>query len=53
MALVKKYFPVVLVILLAFYIVTQPNDAAGAFRALGSGVAQIATGFGTFVSSLT
>jgi hypothetical protein len=38
---------------LVFYIVTQPAAAAGVFKAIGSGLASIANGFGSFVGNLT
>jgi len=48
----KKMMPYIIGGLLAFYVVTQPGDAAGAVRTLGGGVASIANGFGAFLASL-
>jgi hypothetical protein len=49
---VKKALGWVVVAFLAFYVVTQPADAANLLRSLGDGLRDIATGFGTFVSNV-
>lgn len=36
-----------------FYVVTQPQDAAGAIRSIGSGLQSAAVGFSQFITSLT
>lgn len=38
--------------LLVFYVVTQPQNAAGLVRSIGGGLQGIAVGFGQFVSNL-
>jgi hypothetical protein len=39
--------------LLVFYVVTQPANAAGIVRSIGSGLQTAAVGFGQFISNLT
>ena len=48
----KKALGWVVVAFLAYYVVTLPGDAANLLRSLGSGLRDIATGFGTFVSNV-
>lgn len=48
----KKVLGWALLAFLVFFIVTRPNDAAGVMRSLGSGLRDVATGFGDFVSGL-
>jgi hypothetical protein len=50
--MVKKYLPWVILALLIFYAANEPTAAAQDVRALGSGFANIATGFGAFFSAL-
>lgn len=38
--------------LLVFFVVTQPGDAAGVVRSIGTGLTNIASGFSAFVTNL-
>jgi hypothetical protein len=49
---IKKILSWGLLAFLIYYIVTQPDNAAGIFRALGGGLKNIAVGLGHFVGSL-
>jgi len=40
-------------VLAVFYVVTQPQDAAGAVRSIGQGLQSAAMGFSTFITNLT
>ncbi|HEV2088041.1 MAG TPA: hypothetical protein VGR21_06995 [Cryptosporangiaceae bacterium] len=51
--MMKKVLGWGLLAFLVFFIVTRPNDAASVMRSLGSGLMDVATGFGNFVSGLT
>ena len=48
----KKFIQWGLIALLVFFVVTQPNDAAGVVRSLGAGLTNIASGFSAFVTNL-
>ena len=48
----KKVLTWGLVAFLIWYVVTRPNDAAGVLRQIGSFLASIARGLGSFVSNL-
>lgn len=39
--------------LLVFYVVTQPANAAGIVQSLGSGLENVANGFGQFITNLS
>jgi hypothetical protein len=48
----QKFFGVVLIVFLVFYVVTRPQAAAGQAQAIGSGIHSLADGFANFFASL-
>jgi hypothetical protein len=48
----KKVLSWGLIGFLVFYVVTQPDQAAGTLRSIGSGLRTVAEGLGNFVSGL-
>lgn len=48
----KKMMPYIIGGLLAFYVITQPGDAAGAVRTIGGGIVTIADGAAAFFANL-
>ena len=50
--MVKKVLTCCFVAFLVFFVAYRPENAAAVFKSLGSGVVDIAQGFGDFFSSL-
>ncbi|TWJ24156.1 hypothetical protein [Micromonospora endolithica] len=50
--MVKKVFTWAGIAFLIFFVAYNPNSAADVFKSLGSGVMDIAQGFGDFFTSL-
>ena len=50
--MVKKVLTWCVVAFLVFFVAYRPENAAAVFKSLGSGVVDIAQGFGDFFSSL-
>jgi hypothetical protein len=50
--MVKKVLTWCLIAFLIFFVAYRPANAAAVFRSLGSGVVDIAQGFGDFFSNL-
>jgi hypothetical protein len=50
--MVKKVLTWALVAFLIFFIAYRPESAAAVFKSLGNGLVDIATGIGSFFSSL-
>jgi hypothetical protein len=49
----KKILKWAVIGLLVFYVVTQPQNAAGIVQSLGNGLENAATGFGQFITNLS
>lgn len=49
----KKIIKWGLIVLLVFYVVTQPQNAAGVVGSIGDGLQSAATGFGSFITNIT
>ena len=47
----KKIIKWSLIALLAFYVVTQPQNAAGVVKSIGSGLQNAAVGFSQFITT--
>jgi hypothetical protein len=52
-AMPKKGLKFAGIALLVFYVVTQPQNAAGIVHSIGSGLQSAAVGFGQFITNLT
>lgn len=50
--MVKKIFTWGGVAFLVFFVAFRPADAAGVFKSIGSGIVDLATGFGDFFTNL-